>query len=174
MRGRCGASSHAATPTPASACLGTPGFDGTSLPRFVLPDCDPDVHLPWEFRWGEYYDALPGYDAWLRGAELLAHDDEFFEESLEQGDQGCKAARLNHLLQVLLPSSSSIQPQPVWCFSPLSVDVRRPAAEQLAAFARFGWSSLPQARDLLRLMVKHAEMELDMDGRKTTRGSTAR
>mmetsp|Transcript_2906 Transcript_2906/g.7445 ORF Transcript_2906/g.7445 Transcript_2906/m.7445 type:complete len:387 (-) Transcript_2906:139-1299(-) len=83
VRGRCGASSQAATPTPASACLGTPGFDGTSLPRFVLPDCDPDVHLPWEFRWGEYYDALPGYDAWLRGAELLAHDDEFFEESLD-------------------------------------------------------------------------------------------
>jgi hypothetical protein len=129
----------------------------------VLPDCDPDVHLPWEFRWGEHYDALPGYDAWLRGAELLAHDDEFFEEIFEQGDPGCAAARLNHLLQVLLPSSSLIQPQPAWCFSPLSVDVRRPAAEQLAAFARFGWSSLPQARDLLRLMVTHAEMELDMD-----------
>ena len=133
------------------------------LHSFVIPARDPDAHLPWEFRWGEYYDALPSYDEWLCGAELVAHDDEYFEESLEQGDPGCETARLNHLLQILLPSSSPIRPGPAWCFSPLSVDVRRPAAGQLAAFARFGWASPPQARELLRLMVRYAEMEFGMD-----------
>ena len=118
-------------------------------PPFVLTSGDsPDARYPWKLRWDKWqWLTVELYDRWLRGGTLEAAD--FPEEDaflIEQGEPQSEAARVTWLIN-RVPGSRA------WMEGDMDIDASRPAASQLDAFVRMGWSKPPTACELVRRMV---------------------
>ena len=146
---------------PAAAPAGFQPAALTSVAPFVLRAGPlPDAHLPYDFRYGRrMYETLGLYDRWLRGAALQV--DEWDEGHLDDGEAQGEAGRVTHTLWYFLTDRLD-EPR---------LDASRPAAAQHAEFARLGWdSSPPKAGELMRLMVRSAELSYNAERRRCSHG----